>query len=128
MPRFQANFHLYAEDLERAISFYTQNFNFRLLGQMDDEQVEPWAALQIENAILWLGKEGSSSGLILLLDKEIENFVSRLQEKGVEFFFPEKFRQEWPHNSLIMQTSWGKHAWLLDSERNVVMLFQPVED
>lgn len=38
MPRFQANFHLYAEDLARAISFYTQNFSFRLFGHMDDEQ------------------------------------------------------------------------------------------
>ncbi|HEX9973223.1 MAG TPA: hypothetical protein VGD14_14220 [bacterium] len=27
----------------------------------------------------------------------------------------------------ILATDWGKHAWFLDSEGNVVMLFEPAE-
>ncbi len=127
MPRIQANFHLYAEDLERAISFYTQNFKFRLLGRMDNKNGGTWAALQIENAIIWLGKEGTSTGLILLIDREIEGFVAQLEENGIQFFIPENLKHESQVEESILLTSWGKHAWFIDSERNVVMLFEPIE-
>ena len=72
MPKIQANFFLYAEDLERAITFYSNNFNFQHLGNINDEISDNWAALKLENTIVWLGKNGTSTGLILLIDKEIE--------------------------------------------------------
>jgi catechol 2,3-dioxygenase-like lactoylglutathione lyase family enzyme len=127
MPRFQANFHLYAENLNRAIAFYTEYFQFKLLSHVDNENNEPWAALKVENAILWLGQNGANSGLIILIDKEIEKFVTRLVENNVEFFIPEEFDRQIQENQIVLNTDWGKHAWFFDSERNAVMLFQPFE-
>ena len=37
MPIIQVNFHLFADDINRAISFYTRNFNFELMGQIRGE-------------------------------------------------------------------------------------------
>jgi predicted enzyme related to lactoylglutathione lyase len=125
MPRFQANFHLYAENLNRAIAFYTENFKFKLLGQIENNNTEPWAALRVENAILWLGQQGAKSGLIILIDKGIETFVAQLVENNVQFFIPEKFKNELQEGKNVLQTDWGKHAWFLDSEKNTIMLFQP---
>lgn len=127
MARFQVNFHLYAENLDRAISFYTQFFKFSLLGKIEEADADPWAALKTENAIIWLGKEGTSTGLILLIDKDMERFVNQLGDKGVIFFLPEKFKNKSLENSKILKTEWGTHAWFNDSEGNVVMLFQPIE-
>ena len=127
MPKFQANFHLYAENLNRAISFYTENFKFKLLGHVANENTEAWAAMRVENAILWLGDKGTNSGLIILIDKEIEKFVVQLVENNVEFFIPDKFKNEIQEGQNVVQTDWGKHAWFVDSERNSIMLFQPFE-
>ena len=127
MPRFQANFHLYAENLNRAISFYTENFKFKLLGHVANENTEAWAAMRVENAILWLGDKGTNSGLIILIDKEIEKFVVQLVENNVEFFIPDEFKNEIQEGQNVVQTDWGKHAWFFDSERNSIMLFQPFE-
>ena len=127
MPRFQANFHLYAENLNRAISFYTENFKFKLLGHVANENTEAWAAMRVENAILWLGDKGTNSGLIILIDKEIEKFVVQLVENNVNFFIPEDFKNEIQEGQNVVQTDWGKHAWFFDSERNSIMLFQPFE-
>jgi hypothetical protein len=127
MPRFQANFHLYAENLNRAVAFYTENFKFKLLSHIEHEAIEPWAALRVENAILWLGKNGANSGLIILIDKEIEKFVSQLEENNVKFFIPEEFDQQIHENQIVLNTNWGKHAWFFDSEKNTIMLFQPFE-
>jgi len=128
MAHFQVNFHLYAENLDRAISFYSEFFKFKLLGHIEGKEGEPWAALRAENAIIWLGKEGTSAGLILLIDKNIEQFVDQLAENGVTFFLPENLQIEFSENTKILPTDWGKHAWFIDSERNVVMLFQPGEE
>ncbi len=127
MPKFQANFHLYAENLNRAISFYTENFKFKLLGHVANEDTEAWAAMRVENAILWLGDKGTNSGLIILIDKEIEKFVVQLVENNVEFFIPDEFKNEIQEGQNVVQTDWGKHAWFFDSERNSIMLFQPFE-
>ena len=127
MPKFQANFHLYAENLNRAISFYTENFKFKLLGHVANENTEAWAAMRVENAILWLGDKGTNSGLIILIDKEIEKFVVQLVENNVNFFIPEDFKNEIQEGQNVVQTDWGKHAWFVDSERNSIMLFQPFE-
>ncbi|UCE07509.1 MAG: hypothetical protein JSW07_05590 [bacterium] len=127
MPRFQANFHLYAEEIDRAVSFYTDNFKFRFLGQMENENSEPWAALRVENTILWLGRKGTNSGLILLIDKDIEKFVAKLFENDVEFFIPEELKDGAREKQNVLETDWGKHAWFLDSEKNAIMLFQPFE-
>ncbi len=127
MPRFQANFHLYAENLNRAITFYTENFEFKLLGQVESNETESWAAMRIENAILWLGQQGAKSGLIILIDSEIEKFVSQLVEKNVVFFIPENLKGERYDNEFVLNTDWGKHAWFFDSEKNKIMLFQPAE-
>ena len=127
MPKFQANFHLYAENLNRAISFYTENFKFKLLGHVANENTEAWAAMRVENAILWLGDKGTNSGLIILIDKEIEKFVVQLVENNVEFFIPDEFKNEIQEGQNVVQTDWGKHAWFFDSERNSIMLFQPFE-
>jgi len=127
MPRFQANFHLYAENLNQAIAFYTKNFKFKLLNHVENENTEPWAALRVENAILWLGQKGANSGLIILIDKEIEKFVAQLVENNVEFFIPEDFNMRIQENQIVLNTDWGKHAWFFDSEKNAIMLFQPFE-
>ena len=127
MPRFQANFYLYAENLNRAIAFYTENFNFKLLGHIEDKNTESWGALKIENSILWLGQQGAKSGLIILIDSEIEKFVSQLIETNVEFFIPENIKFNTRENDYVLNTEWGKHAWFLDSEKNRIMLFQPLE-
>lgn len=127
MPRFQANFHLYAEDIDRAVSFYTDNFKFRFLGQMENGNSEPWAALRAENTILWLGRKGTNSGLIILIDKDIEKFVAKLFENDVEFFIPEELKDGVRENQNVLETDWGKHAWFLDSEKNAIMLFQPYQ-
>ena len=127
MPRFQANFYLYAENLNRAIAFYTENFKFKLLGHIEDKNTESWGALKIENSILWLGQQGAKSGLIILIDSEIEKFVSQLIEMNVEFFIPENIKFNTRENDYVLNTEWGKHAWFLDSEKNRIMLFQPLE-
>lgn len=127
MPRIQANFHLYADDIDRAIQFYKEHFGFTLLGKLDETEDNSWAAIKIENAIIWLGAEGTSTGLILLVDKDIDQFVHNLVEKQVEFFVPDHLQQEISGDSKIVTTHWGVHAWFFDSERNVVMLFMPAE-
>lgn len=127
MSRIQVNFNLFAEDMNRAIAFYTKNFNFTHLGDLSAEQSRQWAALKTENAIIWLGKKGASVGLVFLIEKEIEKFVQRLIENKVAFFLPEEFEENVQQSEKIVQTDWGKHAWFIDSERNVVMLFEPAE-
>ncbi|MFZ5515198.1 MAG: VOC family protein [Candidatus Zhuqueibacterota bacterium] len=125
MNRIQANFHLFAEDIDRAIQFYQRHFGFSLLGKLDETDENSWAAMKIENAIIWLGTEGSSNGLILLVDKDMEQFVENLAANHVEFFVPNHIKQGMSGESNILTTAWGKHAWIFDSERNVVMLFMP---
>lgn len=127
MPRIQANFHLYAENINRAIQFYDDHFGFSLLGKLDESEESTWAAIKIENAIIWLGSEGTSTGLILLVDKNINQFVQNMAEKQVEFFVPDHLKNETSDDSKIVTTPWGEHAWFFDSERNVVMLFMPAE-
>ncbi len=125
MPRIQVNFNLYAEDVNRAIEFYTKNFNFEHLGDLSSDLTKRWGALQTENAIIWLGKGGASVGLVLLVDAEIEKIVQKLIENRVIFFLPEEFQENVRQSEKIVQTNWGKHAWFIDSERNIVMLFEP---
>lgn len=126
MTTIQLNFHLYAKNLDRTISFYTRNFQFELLGQIGAEHQDQWAALTARNALLWLGQTGATRGLILLIEKDLEALISRLKTDGVTCFIPEQFASDAEQNNDILATDWGKHAWILDSEENVVMLFEPI--
>jgi len=125
MFRIQANFNLYAEDIERAVNFYVNNFNFQRLGNSDESGHPKWAALQLENTIIWLGKNGASVGLILLIASELQNLINRLKKNEVKFVIPDEMNIGSPVSDEIIQTNWGKHAWFIDSEKNVVMLFEP---
>jgi len=125
MTGVQVNFHLFASDLARAVSFYTRNFNFELMEQIPGEHPNNWAALRTPNAILWLGKSGATKGLILLIEKELSACLARLKNDGVTCFIPEELAAASSHRDDILITEWGKHAWFLDSEGNVVMLFEP---
>ncbi len=128
MQRIQANFNLYAEDIQRAIAFYQENFGFEHLGNIGADENEKWAALKLENTIIWLGENGASLGLILLVDKNIESLIDRLKTNGVSFFIPDKFSKSAEKSDpSFIATDWGKHSWFYDSERNVVMLFEPAE-
>lgn len=125
-PNIQANFHLYAEDIHRAVAFYARNFNFEFMGQLRGENRHEWAALKTANAILWLGPSGSKTGLILLIDTDLAGFVARLKNDGVSCFIPEQFASASPESDDILVTNWGKHIWFWDSEGNAVMLFEPI--
>ena len=127
MVKFEANFYLYAENVDRATDFYRENFNFRKLGNIEEEIPDKWAALKLENTIIWLGKNGSSTGLILLINKNIETFILELTKKGVNFIIPKEMKNSKKLLNNIIETNWGKHSWFLDSEKNVVMLFEPAE-
>ncbi|HDP97583.1 MAG TPA: hypothetical protein ENN22_00155 [bacterium] len=127
MSRIQANFHLYAEDLPRAINFYRQNFGFEHLGDLDTKTALQWAALRVENAIIWLGKNGANVGLVLLVDQSLESIISNLRQNNVIFFLPEEVAAA-PDTEIIVNTDWGKHAWFFDSEKNIVMLFEPATE
>ncbi|MBC8180905.1 hypothetical protein H8E88_07260 [candidate division KSB1 bacterium] len=125
MQGIQANFNLYAENVERAVNFYRKNFDFKHLGNIDESESTDWAALKLENTIIWLGKNGSSVGLILLILSELQTLINRLKEKGVKFIIPEEMNIGSPISEEVIKTNWGKHAWFIDSEKNVVMLFEP---
>lgn len=125
MGRIQANFNLYADDLARAVAFYSENFNFEFLGNIGETSSAHWAALKLENSIIWLGKNGASVGLILLIENNLVSFIEALKEKDIQFIIPENMNFGSPMTDEIMESSWGKHAWFIDSEKNVVMLFEP---
>lgn len=125
MQKFQANFFLYAEDLERAVSFYVNNFNLEHLGNINETIQDNWAALKLDNTIIWLGKNGVSAGLILLIDKDINIFIKDLIANGVNFVIPEEMKIIGQISEKVIETNWGKHAWFIDSEKNIVMLFEP---
>ena len=127
MPGIQANFNLYAEDVERAVDFYGKHFNFKHLGNIDETKSTNLAALKLENTIIWLGKNGASKGLILLIEKEFSALINGLKESGVNFIIPEEMKFGTQISDEVIQTEWGKHAWFIDSEKNVVMLFEPNE-
>jgi len=127
MPRIQANFYLYAEDLERAAHFYQQHFGFAPLGKMDANEQTSWSAMKAENAIIWLGLSGAITGLIILIEKNLEQVVEKLQSADITVFIPGELKQQPDDDQVILYTDWGKHSWLLDSEKNVVMLFEPAE-
>ncbi len=125
MIGIQANFNLYAENVKRAVNFYSKNFNFKHLGNTDESELPDWAALKLENTIIWLGKNGASVGLILLVSSELQSLINELKEKSVKFIIPEEMNIGSPVSKEIIKTNWGKHAWFIDSEKNVVMLFEP---
>jgi len=125
MQKFQANFFLYAEDLERAVSFYVNNFNLEHLGNINETIQDNWAALKLDNTIIWLGKNGVSAGLILLIDKDINIFIKDLIANGVNFVIPEEMKIIGQISEKVIETNWGKHTWFIDSEKNIVMLFEP---
>ena len=125
MQKFQANFFLYAEDLERAVSFYVNNFNLEHLGNINETIQDNWAALKLDNTIIWLGRNGVSAGLILLIDKDINIFIKDLIANGVNFVIPEEMKIIGQISEKVIETNWGKHAWFIDSEKNIVMLFEP---
>lgn len=124
MPRIQTNFYLYAENIERAVTFYQENFGFTLEGQIITGEKNEWAALRTENALIWLGATGAKTGLIILVEKNLAQFVDQLKKLGVTIFVPVESQTK--ENDLI-ETQWGKHTWILDSEKNIVMLFEPAE-
>lgn len=127
MTRIQVNFNLYAADLSRAVAFYVENFSFEYLGDLEGNESSKWAALKVENAIIWLGEYGATSGLVLLIENNIDEFVLKMKRNQVVFFRPEEFKDETNNSNVIVETSWGKHAWFFDSEHNSVMLFEPME-
>ncbi len=123
MSRIQMNFHLHAEDTDRAALFYQENFNFQLAGKMNDS----WAVLQCENAMIWLGPNGSKNGLILLIEDRLEEVAEQLKQIGVTVSIPEEFQGQQGEQDHILETVWGKHVWIVDTEGNLVMLFQPID-
>jgi len=125
MPSIQANFNLYAENVERAISFYHNNFDFKYLGNSDESSLPQWAALKLDNTIIWLGKNGATVGLILLIDSNLVALINKLKKNEVQFIIPEEMKLGTQETNEVIQTEWGKHAWFIDSEKNVVMLFEP---
>jgi predicted enzyme related to lactoylglutathione lyase len=128
MPRIQANFHLYAENLERAIKFYRENFNIEFMGELNPaEDGQKWAILKVENAFIWLGIAGATVGLILLIDEKLDETVARLKSNGVRLFLPPEFKESADEENFVIETDWGKHCYFFDSEGNVVMLFEPIE-
>ena len=128
MPRIQVNFHLYAKDVDRAGLFYEQHLGFKFEGQIKASENTEWAALRTDNAILWLGPEGAQKGLIVLIEAELPKLVARLKSEGVTVIVPDEFKkEELEDEQLTFETDWGRHAWILDSEDNVVMLFEPCE-
>ena len=126
MPRMQTNFYLYAENIERAVLFYRQNFNFKVEGQLNAEQHNQWAALRTENALIWLGPNGARNGLIILLEEKLDEFVDQLKKMAITVFRPEELQNQQKSGDCILETEWGRHSWILDSENNIVMLFEPV--
>ena len=127
MTRKQANFYLFAENIERAVMFYKQNFDFKLEGQTEAKQGSQWAALRTENALIWLGPNGAKNGLIILVEKKLIELVDKLRQLAVTIFIPDEFQDQIEKNATLLETEWGRHAWILDSENNVVMLFEPAE-
>ena len=126
MSRIQTNFYLYAENIERAVLFYQQNFSFKLEGQITTGQDNQWAALRTENSLIWLGHTGAKTGLIILVEQKLDEFVDQIRQIGTTIFVPQELRKQQLSNEDILTTEWGKHTWILDSENNVVMLFEPV--
>jgi len=124
----QANFLLHAENIERAVNFYVENFGMKFIGEVKaTEPDHQWAALKLENANIWLGRDGATMGLILMVENDLDELLSQLREKGVHFFLPTQFKEERREREMIIISDWGRHAYFFDSERNVVMLFEPVE-
>jgi len=121
----QANFYLFAENIERAVMFYQQNFDFKLEGQIEAGQGSKWAALRTDNALIWLGPNGAKNGLIILVENKLTELVDKLMQLGVTVFIPDEFQDQIEKSTNILETEWGKHAWILDSENNAVMLFEP---
>ena len=126
MSRKQVNFYLYAKDVERAGDFYDRHFGFKLEGQINAGENTKMAALRTDNAILWLGPEGAQKGLIVLIEEDLHKLVQGLKSEGVPIFLPDEFKNEQPdEDQLVFETEWGRHSWMMDSENNVVMLFEP---
>ena len=126
MARMQINFHLYAENVSRAALFYGQNFGFKLEGQIEADKENGWAALRAENALLWLSPQGAKTGLIILIDEKLEELVLQLKHIGTTVLIPEELNKDQLKENDILTTEWGRHSWMLDSEDNVVMLFEPL--
>ena len=119
MSRMQVNFHLFADDIERAATFYQEYFRFSIEGQLN----ETWGALRSENAVIWLGVDGAKRGLVILIDEGIEECINDLKRSAIEVFIPEEHQNEQKHD--IIDTEWGRHFWFRDTENNTVMVFQP---
>ena len=125
MPRTQVNFYLHTGNIERAVMFYQQNFGFRLEGQIEAAGKNEWAALRTDNALLWLGPSGAKTGLIILIEEKLAGLVEKIKKLGVTIFIPEELHHQQGEEKDIFESDWGKHTWILDSEDNVVMLFEP---
>lgn len=119
MPRIQVNFHLYAENIARAALFYQEHFDFKIEGQLGEE----WVVMRTENAVIWLGTGGAKNGLVILVDDDIEIYSGNLKSSGIDVFIPREYQTD--GSADILKTSWGRHVWMLDTEQNLVMIFQP---
>lgn len=125
MPRIQVNFCLYAENIERAVIFYQRNFGFKLEGQIKAGGKNEWAALRAENALIWLGLAGARTGLIILVEEKLTELINQLKQIGITVFIPDELQDQQQGDDDLLETDWGKHAWIVDTENNVVMLFEP---
>ena len=112
------------DDVDKAVEFYTSNLNFRL-----EKQFGPAIAILEQDGVELLVSGPKASASMPMPDgtkpspggwnrfqmsvDDIESFVSKLKEKGIQF------------KNEIIEGPGGKQILCIDPSGNVIELFQP---
>jgi predicted enzyme related to lactoylglutathione lyase len=97
-------------NVERAIKFYRDKLGLKITGRPLDK----WVELRIGGSPLALdGYWDKSSGAVVILQVEdIDATYASMKKKGVKFL------------GTIQKHEWGKNASFLDSEGNILQIFE----
>lgn len=107
-------------DLDRAINFYRDILELSLIHRDVD-----WASFEISGAEIHLYLHGGIEYGLEFRVSNLEEIVESLKEKGIKFF-TDKNQPNFLKlvSDEIMEFSWGKTAFLKDSEGNRIALIE----
>jgi predicted enzyme related to lactoylglutathione lyase len=117
-------------NMNRAIKFYTKTLGGKVQYRAPGAMKNFWASLRLGSNQIWLispsKREKRTLAYSTFIVKNIRSVVKDLQGKGVKFQRPERMGPDTRIEGPIAWESMGAAAFFLDSEGNVLMIWQNV--
>jgi catechol 2,3-dioxygenase-like lactoylglutathione lyase family enzyme len=121
------------KNMDRAVKFYTATLGGKLLLRMEGEMKDFWASVKVGGSEFWLvspeEREKMELAYSVFVVDDIKAAVDELKGKGVKFNRGEKMGKESRvEGPITYDPPAGATAFFKDSEGNLLMLFQGMQD